>query len=278
MAPNWSQFPGPAGSIACWTQGSESDTGLPVFFIHPINIEGACWLEVVRLLGSRPAIMPDLRGHGGSSPTGPFGLDEWSADCVAVMDHFGIDRAHFVGGSLGGPIAVNLASQHPDRVASIASFGGALTIEGDEAEAVLQTLRRLGPKGMFRSLLPEISVGPDTDPVTMEWILALTNPNDVDTVYAIWSATLEGDITDLAAAVSCPVLVSNGEYDKTCTPEQGLRMAAAFGTKLRLLPGVGHLPMCESPGLVAFLVNEHIYETEEDDQVQVGTGDTKRAQ
>lgn len=262
MPLEWSAIPGPAGELACWTQGSESDTGLPVFFIHPINLQGACWVEVVRHLAGRRCIMPDMRGHGGSSATPPYGLEHWADDCIAVMDHLGIERAHLVGGSLGGPIAVHLAAKHPERVASIASFGGALAIEGDDPEAVTGILAELGTKGMFRSVLPTISVGPDTDPVTMEWILALANPNGTDTVDAIWRATLAADVRTLADAVEVPVLVANGQFDRTCTPEQGQEMAEAFGTKLRVLPGVGHLPMCESPELVAFVLGEHLDQVE----------------
>ena len=206
--------------------------------------------------------MPDLRGHGSSGANGPFGIEEWASDCLAVMDHLEIERAHFVGGSLGGPIAIQLAAEHSERVASIASFGGALSIEGDETEEVLEVLRRLGVKGMFRSVLPEISVGPETDSITMEWILALTNPNDLDTVIAIWTATLAADVSEHVGAFTCPVLVASGEHDKTCTPAQAERMAAAFDTTLRVLPGVGHLPMCEAPELVAFLVREHVRSAE----------------
>lgn len=257
----WSQFEGPAGKLACWTLEQGLSDSTPVVFVHPINTQGACWTEVARRL-ERNSVMPDLRGHGGSSSSGPFSLQEWSADCLSVMDYFEIERAHFVGGSLGGPIAIHLATNHPERVSSIASFGGALSIEGDEPEEVLSVLRDLGVKGMFRSVIPEISVGPETDPITLEWILALTNPNDLETVYQIWSATLEADVTEYADHIQCPVLIANGSDDRTCTPEQGKQMATAFGTTLRVLPRIGHLPMCESPDLVAFLVQEHIEQAE----------------
>lgn len=266
MPLEWTNIPGPAGRLACWTRGSGNDDQTPVFFVHPINLQGACWVEVVRHLSGRYCIMPDLRGHGGSEAIPPYGVEGWAADCLAVMDHFDIERAHFVGGSLGGPIAVHLAAEYPSRVASVASFGGALAIEGEDPEAVNDILQQLGTKGMFRSVLPTISVGPDTNPVTMEWILALANPNDVGTVDAIWRATLAADVRPHVSSVEVPVLVANGEFDRTCTPDQGREMADAFGTKLRILPGVGHLPMCEAPELVAFVISEHL------DQIGISGG------
>jgi 3-oxoadipate enol-lactonase len=266
----WTKIPGPTGPIACWSRDAGPEGALPVFFVHPINTQGACWVEVARRL-DRQCVMPDLRGHGASGPNGPFGIGEWAADCLTVMDHLEIEQAHFVGGSLGGPIAIQLAAEHPERVASIASFGGALSIEGDEAEEVLDVLRRLGVKGMFRSVIPEISVGPETDAITLEWILSLTNPNDVDTVYAIWTATLAADVSEHIGTITCPVLVANGEHDKTCTPAQAKHMAEAFDTTLRVLPGVGHLPMCEAPELVAYVVQENITSAEKAIATAAGT-------
>jgi pimeloyl-ACP methyl ester carboxylesterase len=111
---------------------------------------------------------------------------------------------------------------------------------------------------MFRDVIPEISVAPGTDPAVIERILELANPNDVETVGAIWGATISADSRPLAARVTCPAMVISGEHDRTCTPEQAREMAAALGVELRILPGVGHLPMVEEPGPLAALVSEHL--------------------
>ena len=45
----------------------------------------------------------DTRGHGASAvPDAPFGMAELGADVLAVMDHAGVERAHFCGLSMGG--------------------------------------------------------------------------------------------------------------------------------------------------------------------------------
>jgi pimeloyl-ACP methyl ester carboxylesterase len=206
--------------------------------------------------------MPDLRGHGNSSAEGPFGLEEWGGDCLSVLDDFDIASVHLVGGSLGGPLAVYLAALRPDRVVSITSIGGALHIEGDNPESVLAVLREKGVQGMFREVLPKISVAPGTDEETLERILALTNPNDAETVAAIWGATIAADAHEAARSVRCPALVINGEYDATCTPEQGEAMAKALGTKMTVMEGVGHLPMFEAPVELARLISDHLERAE----------------
>jgi len=59
----------------------------------------------------------DLRGFGSSpAPDGPFAP---ASDLVTLLDHLGVRRAHVVGPSLGGAIAIDFALAHPDRVSSL---------------------------------------------------------------------------------------------------------------------------------------------------------------
>jgi len=253
------EIDGPAGRLRGWVAGPRDAGPLPVLFVHPINLQGACWERVADALEpARFSMMPDMRGHGASDPGGPYGLEHWSADLLAVMDHFDVERAHVVGGSLGGPLSVYLAAEVPERVASMVAIGAALKIEGADVSAVLEVLREKGVQGMFREVIPEISVAPGTDQAVIERILELANPNDIETVGEIWGATITSDATAYAASVTCPRLVVTGEHDKTCTPEQGAEMARALGTELVTMPGVGHLPMVEAPDELARLVADFL--------------------
>jgi pimeloyl-ACP methyl ester carboxylesterase len=249
----------PAGELAGWSLGVRGRGPTPVLFVHPINLQGACWRAVAEALKpERFSVMPDLRGHGRSFASGPFGLDPWVDDCVSAMDRFRLDEVHVVGGSLGGPLAVQLAVRHPARVRSITAIGSALKISGENPESVLGVLREKGVKEMFREVLPQISVAPGTSEEVIDEILELTNPNDAETVAEIWGAAIASDVEPIAGSVRCPVLVINGEFDATCTPEQGERMAEALGTELTVLPGSGHLPMFEDPVALAALVSPHL--------------------
>ncbi|SMY08044.1 alpha/beta fold hydrolase [Flavimaricola marinus] len=74
--------------------------------------------------GQRAALEPthrvigyDTRGHGGSdTPAGPYDFDGLVADALAVMDHFEVDKATFVGLSLGGMTALGLGLTAPERL------------------------------------------------------------------------------------------------------------------------------------------------------------------
>ena len=56
----------------------------------------------------------DTRGHGGSPvPEGPYDIDDVVDDVVALLDDLGVERAHFVGLSLGGMTGMRLAPSGP---------------------------------------------------------------------------------------------------------------------------------------------------------------------
>ncbi|MEZ5101764.1 MAG: alpha/beta fold hydrolase [Thermoleophilia bacterium] len=252
------ELDGPAGRLSWLRAGEAGAGGSPVLLVHPINLQAACWERVVAGLAPRRCVAPDLRGHGRSAADGPFGLAEWTADCVAVLDAAGIERAHVVGGSLGGTIAVALAAMLPERVASVTAIGSTLAVEGADLDAVVAILREKGVAGMFREVIPQISVAPGTSPELIEELLALANPNGPDTVIAIWQAVLATDARARAHDVRCPVLVVSGELDRTCPPEQARELAERTGGRLELIPGVGHLPVLESPDALLDLLRPHL--------------------
>ena len=74
----------------------------------------------------------DKRGTGASDrPDRMPTIDQRVEDVVAVMDAAGFERAHLLGISEGGPVAVALAATYPDRVETLALFGSGARIVGD---------------------------------------------------------------------------------------------------------------------------------------------------
>jgi len=62
----------------------------------------------------------DTRGHGNSdAPSGAYTLDLLEDDVIKLLDVLGMDRAHFVGLSMGGMIGQGLALRHPHRLKSL---------------------------------------------------------------------------------------------------------------------------------------------------------------
>jgi pimeloyl-ACP methyl ester carboxylesterase len=72
-------------------------------------------------LGAYQLIRYHRRGWGGSSHTGgPVSIADQAADLMGLLEHLGVQRAHIAGHSLSGLIALQLAADHPEMVASLA--------------------------------------------------------------------------------------------------------------------------------------------------------------
>ncbi len=97
--------------------------GEPVAFIH-----GALIAETFRPLLAEPALTDRYhlvryhrRGYAGSTHTrGPMMVAQHAADCRSLLRHLGIERAHIVGHSYGGAVALQLALDTPEVVHSLA--------------------------------------------------------------------------------------------------------------------------------------------------------------
>ena len=117
-------------------------TGEPVVFIH-----GAFIADTFRPLLAEPSLADRYRlilyhrpGYAGSSRnSGPVSVARQAADCRALLRHLGVARAHVVGHSYGGAIALQLALDTPDVVHSLALLEPALMV-GASAEGYRRSL------------------------------------------------------------------------------------------------------------------------------------------
>ena len=113
----WQRVDVPGGSLEYRVTGS----GEPVLLIH-----GSVFADVFDGLLSQPSlanhqlITYHRRGFAGSSRASkPFTIEQQAADALAVLDQVGAQRAHLVGHSYGGSVALQVARQYPRRVASL---------------------------------------------------------------------------------------------------------------------------------------------------------------
>ncbi|WP_157781284.1 alpha/beta fold hydrolase [Gordonia terrae] len=102
--------------------------GRAIVLLHAWGFGRQAWDRQSRAWSTDNRIIAvDLRGHGDSDkPTSALGPDRLADDAVAVLDHLGLSSASLVGWSLGGAVAVRIASRYPSRVERlvlVAPFG-----------------------------------------------------------------------------------------------------------------------------------------------------------
>jgi pimeloyl-ACP methyl ester carboxylesterase len=120
-----------------------SGSGEPVIMIH-----GALVADTFRPLVTEPSLQHfrlisyRRRGYAGSSSSrSPISMEEQANDCVTLLRHLNAGRAHIVGHSYGGCIALQLALDSPSLVQSLTLLEPAL-IAGESGEAYRESLVR----------------------------------------------------------------------------------------------------------------------------------------
>jgi pimeloyl-ACP methyl ester carboxylesterase len=212
----------------------EAGAGTPVVLLHGYtSCCDASWFSdgmAKELARTHRVIGIDARGHGRSEkPHDPakYTGDSMPKDVIEVLDHLGIDKAHFHGYSMGGGIVAHLMARHPDRFLT-AGFGGSGVREEDEALAAKAAA--LDPKGL------------DVNQDAGRAKLAAHPERDDTALKAVQDGRLAKPSTapplDLTS-IGFPVLAVNGEFDAPISKTQ--RMARELKDfRAVILPGHGH--------------------------------------
>jgi len=244
--------------------------GEPIVFVHGFGADKESWLTLIARLPAKQSIVAlDLPGFGGASPitASRASAMHQAAVVVQALRGLGVDRAHFVGSSMGGGIALRLAADAPERVASLTLLGSvgpwvekselALALERGENPLVGRTLAdfdRMMDLGMVKPLYI---------PRTIRAHLA-----SVRATHAVsWDALFEGFVAsppeqgylERLGEVLAPTLVIHGSEDRVIHPSTGRALAEQLQTSRHLsLPDVGHVPHMEATRIVAAALLEHV--------------------
>lgn len=227
------------------------EEGTPVLMIHGFGADLGTWMFNQQALAEdRPVYAVDLPGHGGSAKQVEDGSVAGLARTIrAYMDAAGIDKAHLVGHSLGGAIAVAIAADAPDRVTAltlVAPAGFGAEIAGDFIAGFISETR----SRKLRPVLEMLVANPGMVSADMvEDVLKFKRLDGApDALRAVAGANFEGStqkqsLRDRLAALSVPVQVVWGEDDRI------LPAAHAEGlpdsVKVTRIPGAGHIAHME---------------------------------
>jgi len=237
---------------------------VPVVLLHGFGADLNTWMFTQPALAEgRQVIAVDLPGHGGSAKQVDHADTESFA---AVIGHalatLGIERAHFVGHSMGGGIAIAFAMRQPEHVATLtlvasASLGpeiNAAFIDGfvragrrREAMEVLQLLVH-DPALVSRTMVEDVLRYKRLDGV----------PAALATIAKEWfsGGRQHAGLGDAVAALKLPVQIVWGREDRIIP----VAHAEALSSRLavHILEQTGHLPHMEKAGEVNRLIKRLI--------------------
>jgi 3-oxoadipate enol-lactonase len=236
----------------------EEGDGPSLLLLHAGVADRRMWDAVVPALARRfRTVRVDLRGFGETPlPDGPF---VYAADMAALFASLAIERAHVVGVSMGGSVALDLALAHPDAVDRLVLVGSG--IDGWEHDAGLHAAWEEEAEALERGDLDEaawVAVrtwldGPtrapaDVDPELRRRVFEMQrraldyeNPN----ADGAW---LTPSRRERLSELRSPTLVLVGELDQPSFGQIARFLASEIpGARFAELPGVAHLPPMEDP-------------------------------
>jgi pimeloyl-ACP methyl ester carboxylesterase len=236
--------------------------GPPLLLIHGVGARLDNWDGAAAVLARNfKVVRYDLRGHGQSSKVpGPYSLDLFADDAVALLDHLGVAQAHIAGHSLGGMIAVTLGVRHPQRVERLAVLSAAAGRTDEERRKVMERIALIAagiPGDHFRNSLARWFTDEfrAANPDLMEQYAARNKENDPACYAAAYTVLATGEIGPDLPRVAAPTLVVTGEHDLGSNPRMSRFIHEGIaGSTLRILPRLRHSILIEAPRTVAGLI------------------------
>ncbi|MGW3394178.1 alpha/beta fold hydrolase [Streptomyces hydrogenans] len=276
--------------VRLWAEEHGDPGRPPLLLVMGAQAPGFNWPdELVALLAARHRVIRyDHRDTGRSTwafDERPYPLSRLAEDAVAVLDAFGVGRAHVVGMSLGGLLTQLLVADHPDRLLSATVIGTAALstapyVRPDGSRVPAAELP--GPAAHLlefwsrpeedRDLEAELdhrvahwrALAGDALPFDADWfraqerrIVAHTGHHRPPTAHA--RADASGLLrTEELAAARVPTLVISAPAEPVAPPPHAEHLAQVIpGARLAVVPGMGHALPPEVHGPLAGEILRH---------------------
>ena len=266
----WVDVPG--GRLAAQDEGA----GPAVLLVHSAVVNRRSWNGVVpRLVAAGYRVIRyDMRGFGEST------ADEVEfqphADVVAVLDHFGVERAAIVGNSMGAAFSLDAVLESPERFVAYAWVGGGIGGFNKEPSASEDALFRAegeAEEAKDWDLAAEL----DTKIWMDGWRDGVNEPTTrVDPAVRASMRAMDRELLEPGRVygefkrpdppaierletVAVPTLVVIGDLDTTGTRSSAEVLAQRVpGARIERMPEVAHIIGMEEPAKLAALLVEHL--------------------
>lgn len=218
--------------------GSASDP-LVVFLHHGLGSTRSWRRQIPAFVAAGWRVLVyDRWGYGRSDPRPAFlpgFLRQDAAECIALLDHLGVERASLVGHSDGGTIAILIGAQYPGRIRSMALVAAHIYYE-PKMERGLHGIAEAAEEPPLATALSR-EHGERAEALVEAWIGHWLSSEPA-------SLSLRSEL----GKIVCPVFVIQGELDEHATPQHARDIAElAQDGHLWLIPGVHHMPLHEIP-------------------------------
>ena len=234
--------------------------GIPMLLQHTAGADGRQWrhlLEDAELQKSFRMIAYDLPYHGKSLP--PSGERWWAQEyrltkafllefVTTLASEFALERPVYMGSSIGGHLAVDLALHHPGFFRAVIGLEAALATPGGYQDywyhpRITNDYKASVMYGLMGVASPE--------PYRRETAFVYSQGAPATFKGDLYYYSVDHDLTKSAQLIDTtktPVYLLTGEYDWASSPADSEALAARIpGAYFAPMAGLGHFPMSEDP-------------------------------
>jgi pimeloyl-ACP methyl ester carboxylesterase/DNA-binding CsgD family transcriptional regulator len=201
----------------------------------------------------------DTRGCGLSDREADFSFNNWMRDLECVIDAAGFSHFDLLGTCWAGPLAIEYAARHPERVRGLVLYGtfalGRLRWNDRPEEAekarLMLDLTRLGwgqdDHPFAKVWASHFQPGGTLDHVR-SWCFMQRVATSPQTAVRLLQIGWTVDVRDAAKKIKCPVLVLHREEDALVPIDQGRMIAALIpNSRFVQIDGNNHMPLADEP-------------------------------
>jgi pimeloyl-ACP methyl ester carboxylesterase len=224
--------------------------GPAVVFLHFLGGFSYQWRHQIEALRDRfTCIAFDHRGFGFSTFNGRWDVPTGAADLKAVLDALGIDKAHVVGYSMGGPVALVFNSRWPERVRSLTlidTFAKNHTHSRARIEESEKCLRYMSMREYARQYIAARLL-PSTPQAAIDELLSAICLCKKEAYLDVLRGILIPDFTEHCGKVKVPTLVVCGRQDVTTPVAMTNELTRLISGAIERIIPTGHLGCFDDP-------------------------------
>ena len=246
----------------------KEDAKETVVFLNGVMASTNSWYTLskpLEELGYR-VLLHDFKGQLKSDkPEGPYSFLDHAKELLALLDHLNIHKAHVIGTSYGGEVALRFATAHPERMDSMVVIDSTSELTGVCQGFVSSCMAPASAgdgEAFFNTLMPSI-YGESflkKEAAFLKKRAKATKDIGEDyfhgqvTLYETFLQDVAMDLSELQK-IQVPTLVICGEQDILKTPKESLRIHQGIeGSEYVLLPDCGHVSIFEKPKEITTLL------------------------
>ena len=236
-----------------------------VLLLHGLGSSADDWSHQVAALASYRVLAVDLPGHHRSArPQGRLSIEGMAAGIERLLARLAIDRAHVVGVSLGGCVALALALRAPERIRTLTVVNGFAHLRATSLRTAARVAGRLalalvGPMPLLGAYVAREAFPRLEDDALRRAVAARLRANTRRHYLESLAAIMRFDVRARLEQIRCPTLIVAGAEDRTVPLSAKVLLAGAIpGARFQVVERSGHVMPYDQPEALNTLLLAHL--------------------